>query len=66
MNLGQWLSDVADGNYEIEIQAPTRLLITKQGKTLSAPFVTSAGRAQSFKVRPVPVESPTSGRTARA
>ena len=64
MNLGQWLNDVADGNYEVEIPGPTRLLISKQGKNLSAPFVTDAGRAQSCKVRPVEPQTST-GRTAR-
>jgi len=52
--LTPWLSEAADGDYEVNITQPIRMLITKQGNKLSsAPFVSTDGHLQSFEVRPV-------------
>ena len=52
--LTPWLNDAADGDYEVNITTPTRMLITKQGNKLAtAPFVSTDGHLQSFEVRPV-------------
>ena len=52
--LTPWLNEAADGDYEINIMQPTRLLVSKSGNKLTtAPFVSTEGHLQYFEVRAV-------------